>query len=102
MVYCTNGLDWSLDELEHFVNFYRNAQHRVDDFFRILKQITYNKKKSIDLKRNITGFCYFERRILKTSIMRFEFNVKGPSIFDLTCNHQNRVCKINCVTSQLR
>jgi hypothetical protein len=80
MIFCSDGLDWHLDELEDFADFYKYNQHRGDDFFRNIEQ-HHISEKEIELKRNISGFCYFEREKFDSSEMKFRFNVRGPQMF---------------------
>lgn len=77
MVFCSNGFDWHLDELEDFADSYNYKKYREDDFFKNIEQ-HYINDKEILMKRNISGFCYFEREHFESSEMQFVFNVKGP------------------------
>lgn len=78
MVFCSNGTDWHLSDLEDFADFYKYKKHRWDDFFRNLEKF-HIQKNNIALKGNISGFCYFERKGFSADQMSFQFNVNGPS-----------------------
>lgn len=77
MVFCGNGWDWELDDLEDFVDFYINGYHRCDDPFAKMEK-HYIRSNGISLIRNINQFCYLERHIDKIEATKWVKNVRGP------------------------
>ncbi len=77
MVFCGNGYDWHLDQLEDFADFYMSGRHRPDDPFAKMEAHSI-AEKGITLSRTINSFCYLERKISKTTPRKFGCNVRGP------------------------
>lgn len=77
MVFCGNGYDWHLDQLEDFADFYMSGEHRPDDPFAKMEEHSISEKE-ISLSRTIHSFCYLERKISKTTPRKFGCNVRGP------------------------
>lgn len=77
MVFCGNGYDWHLDQLEDFADFYMSGRHRPDDPFAKMEAHSITEK-GITLSRAINSFCYLERKISKTTPRKFGCNVRGP------------------------
>lgn len=79
MVFCSDGFDWRLDELEDFADFYKTGHHNPDDPFRKMENY-FIEKKQIKLQRNITAFCYLERPKAETKVAKLVCPVQGPWI----------------------
>lgn len=77
MVFCGNGYDWHLDQLEDFADFYILGQHRPDDPFAKMEEHSIGEK-GIALSRTINSFCYLERKIGRTTPRKFGCNIRGP------------------------
>jgi hypothetical protein len=78
MVFCGNGYDWLLDQLEDFADFYLSGQHRPDDPFARMEAYSIAEKE-IAVKQTIDSFCYLERKIIRTTPCKFSCNVRGPT-----------------------
>lgn len=78
VVFCGNGYDWHLDQLEDFADFYMSGKHRPDDPFAKMEEHSITEK-GISLSRTINSFCYLERKISKTTPRKFGCNVRGPT-----------------------
>lgn len=78
MVFCGNGYDWTEDQLEDFVFFYQQGNHRRDDPLGVMEDHHIQKKKLI-LPRRIKRFAYLERGGLAYETTRINWNVSsGP------------------------
>lgn len=77
MVFCGNGYDWHLDQLEDFADFYMSGRHRPDDPFAKM-ELHFIAEKGISLSRSIDSFCYLERKISNTTPRKFRCGVRGP------------------------
>jgi hypothetical protein len=52
LIFCGNGFDWHVSELEDFAEFYRTGRHRSDDPFGAMED-HHMKETGISLRRNI-------------------------------------------------
>ena len=77
MTFCSNGFDWSLDELEDFADFYHIGIHNPDDPFSEAEKYDIGNR-DIMLNRTINAFCYHERPETDLRHSRFVTRVRGP------------------------
>lgn len=73
MIFCGNGFDWKLDQLEDFVDYYKIGFHRSDDHFSKIE--CYENKSLI---RNISDILFFEREFFNIYPKNFYFKITGP------------------------
>jgi hypothetical protein len=77
-MFCSNGLDWHLDELEDFADFYRTGRPRQHDWSANL-MARYMEENNIALRRNLNGFIYLERPRREVFAREFRLDVRGPA-----------------------
>lgn len=76
MVFCSDGFDWCLDNLEDFADFYTTGRYNSDDPFRKMEKFSIETKR-IKFQKNITAFCYLERSKAETKVARLVCPVQG-------------------------
>jgi hypothetical protein len=79
MIFCGDNTTWHKDELEDFSHLYFNDAFRPDDSFGKMQKHNI-ESKNITLKRNISSFCYFERKTFNAQPSSFECNIRGLKI----------------------
>lgn len=77
LLFCSNGFDWNLDELEDFADFYRTDTARVDDWLAN-GMCRYMTENNIAFTRTLAGFGYLERPHQEVREQRFVLPVHGP------------------------
>lgn len=78
LVFCGDGSDWDLTELEDFACFYFTGSHRQDDRFALMEQ-NFIRKEKIKLRRNIDHFAFLQRSIIRVNAKPLIFPVGvGP------------------------
>jgi hypothetical protein len=77
MVFCSDGFDWRLDELEDFADFYTTRRHNPDDPFRTMENFDIEERQ-IRFQKNITAFCYFERPKTEIKVAKLACPIQGP------------------------
>lgn len=80
---CGAGFEWREDQLEDFVQFYRNGRHRSDDPFAKV-EAHFMEEEGTSLDRTVTRFACMRRRQFELFPVRLNWNVQGPPdpVFD--------------------
>lgn len=74
---CGDGVNWHVDQLEDFVNYYRTGKHRYDDGFALMES-HYVKEKGIEFSRNVAKFIYLERSLGGIQPKKVVWDVSPP------------------------
>ena len=78
LIFCGNGLDWHVSELEDFADFYRTGHHRPDDPFGKMEAEAI-KQEEIEFLRNIAAFGFVKRPTLSVTEEKWIADVRGPA-----------------------
>lgn len=77
LVFCGNGFDWHLSNLEDFADFYFTGSHRQDDLYGLMEQHSISNK-NIQLLRNVDHFACLQRSIICANAKPLIMPVRGP------------------------
>lgn len=78
LLFCSNGSNWHIDELEDFSDYYHTNAHRADDWLQN-EVDRYIFANGISFDRTLAGFYYLARRHEDKSASLFSMNFSGPS-----------------------
>ncbi len=76
LVFCGNGWDWRLTELEDFADFYCSGRHRPYDAFGKM-EAEWLRAEGIELRRNIEAFSFVKRPVRCVKEEQFIAKVRG-------------------------
>jgi hypothetical protein len=77
LMFCTNGFNWHEDELEDFVAFYADGEHRPDDPLAEMER-RFIRDKGLDPGRRVKRFGYLQRQSQNTVASRVNWCVRPP------------------------
>jgi hypothetical protein len=78
LMLCGNGFHWHEDELEDFVAFYADGEHRADDSLAAMEK-HFIDVKSLQLPRRVRTFGYCQRPSCGVSPSRLNWCVRPPT-----------------------
>ena len=78
MMLCSNGFDWHQDELEDFVAFYVDGQHRRDDSLASMEKHAVDSS-GVQLPRHVKRFGYLQRNDQAIQPSVVNWNVRPPA-----------------------
>ncbi|MDE3163166.1 MAG: hypothetical protein KGL64_07890 [Acidobacteriota bacterium] len=89
LLFCSNGFDWTIKDLEDFADFYRTGSPREDDPWGNAT-VRFMHDAGITFRRTLAGFHYMERKNPNVSASCFRRNVRGPR-FGADCGSEGEV-----------
>jgi hypothetical protein len=78
LMLCSTGLNWCLDELEDFADFYRTGVARDDDWM-CNAAAQYMRDEQVTFSGALAGFHYLARKHDAVSAHDFRCDVRGPA-----------------------